>query len=380
MNAASRLKTRIVKKIEEITQEEWESVYPKTLENYYFFKTLDESSFDQFSFSYILVYENNTLVGCTSCFIMDFHLDIAVSGLLKLFFRSVKKAFPGIINPKVVICGVPMGLGRIGMTGDSGEVVEAICGSLNKIAEEHKAAMIFFKDFTKVYEDRLKPLLSRGFSRIESFPYTEMNITFNSFDDYLKTLSRASREGVKRNLKKTDAGKKIDLEVKDKLADEELLQVHGLYLQTYNKQEMGLEKLPLDFFKSISRNMPKETRYFLWRIDGKLAAFALCLVSGDYFIDYYLGFDYALMDRYHLYFVRFRDLMKWCIAHGMKKYEMGVTSYESKRRLGFDFIRLYFYIKHRNKFINYLVAPLSRLMKPESFDPVFKQMNKDGVQ
>jgi len=310
---------------------------------------------------------------------MDFHLDIAVSGPLKLFFQAVKKAFPGIINPKVVICGLPMGLGRIGMARNSGEVIEVISESLEKAAEENKAAMIFFKDFTKVYDARLKPLLSKGFSRIESFPSTEMNITFNSFDDYLKTLSRASRDGVRRNLKKTDAEEKIDLEVKDKLEDEELLQVHDLYLQTYNKQEMGLEKLPLDFFKNISRNMPKETQYFLWRINGKLAAFALCLTSGDYFIDYYLGFDYALMDRYHLYFIRFRDLMRWCIAHGMKKYEMGVTSYESKRRLGFDFIRLYFYIKHRNKLINFFAAPLSRLMRPESFDPVFKQMDKEGI-
>lgn len=379
MSPASSLKVRIIKKIEEIPRAEWEKVYPEALENYAFFKTLDESSFGQFSFFYLLVYENNTLRGAASCFVMDFPLDTGVSGPLKLLFQAVKKLLPGIINPKVVFCGLPMGMARIGIIGDPAEVIEAICSGLEKLAAENKAAMIFFKDFTKPYEEALRPLLRKGFSRIESFPTTQMDIRFNSFEEYLKTLSRASKEGLKRNLKKGEAGEKIDLEEKGKLEDEELSQVYGLYLQTYDKQELGFEKLPPDFFKNISRNMPEEVRYFLWRINGKIAAFALCLVSGDYFIDYYLGFDYSLMGRYHLYFIRFRDLMKWCISHGIKKYEMGVTSYESKRRLGFDFIRLYFYIKHRNKLINFFIVPFSRLMSPENFDPVFKQMNKDGV-
>ena len=380
MSAALQLKVKIANKIEELPQEEWDSFFPGVIENHSFLKTLDESSFDQFSFRYILIYENNTPVGAAPCFIMDFPLDIAVNGPLKLFFSALKKALPKVISPKIVICGFPMGIGRIGITAqDPGQVMEAIYEGLEKIAAENKAALIFFKDFGKSYENLFKPFLAKGFSKLEGFPTTEMNLHFKGFDDYLKTLSRVSRDGLKRNFKKIDAGIKIDLEEKNALEDEELSQVYGLYLQTYNKQELGFEKLTLDFFKNISRNMPQETRYFLWRIDGRIVAFALCLVKGEYFIDYYLGFDYALSNRYHLYFVRFRDLMSWCIRHGIKKYEMGATSYEAKRRLGFNFVRLYFYVKHRNRLINRLLIPLIPFIKPENFDPVFKQMKKDGV-
>ena len=379
MGTTLKLKVKIVNKIAELPQQEWDSLFPQVLENYYFFKNLDESSFDQFSFFYILVYENDIPVGAAPCFMMDFPLDIAVSGLLKLFFSAVRKVLPKLIRPKVVACGLPMGIGRIGVAGDPGEVMEAIYGGLEKIAKENKASMIIFKDFNKSYENLLEPLLAKGFLKLESYPTTEMDLHFNSFDEYLKTLSRVSREGLKRNLKKIDSGVKIDLEEKPALENEELSQVYGLYLQTYNKQELGFEKLSMDFFKNMSRNMPEEAKYFLWRVEGKIVAFALCLVTGDYFIDYYLGFDYALASRYYLYFVRFRDLMKWCIAHGIKKYEMGVTSYEAKRRLGFNFIRLYCYFKHRNKLINRLIRPLNHIMKPENFDPVFKQMDKEGV-
>ena len=186
-----------------------------------------------------------------------------------------------------------------------------------------------------------------------------MDINFASFDEYLKTLSSVSRSGLKRKLKKIESQVKIDLEITNKPDEGTLSEIYALYLQTYEKQEIGLEKLSIDFFRNISKNMPDETEFFLWKINNKLVAFAFCLVSGDYFIDYYLGFDYSIAYKYNLYFVRFRDLINWCIENKIKKYEMGQTGYESKRRLGFRLIPLCIYVKHRSKL----------------FNPVFKILN-----
>lgn len=55
---------------------------------------------------------------------------------------------------------------------------------------------------------------------------------------------------------------------------------------------------------------------------------------------------------------------------------MGSTGYEPKRRLGFDFIPLYIYAKHRNKLINPILKFFSHILKPENFDPVFKELKK----
>ena len=63
MNPESEFKFRIVRKISEIPAEEWIKVFPAVMESYYFFKTLDESNFEQFSFYYILVYDKDKLVG-----------------------------------------------------------------------------------------------------------------------------------------------------------------------------------------------------------------------------------------------------------------------------------------------------------------------------
>lgn len=377
MKRESNLTIKLTRKIEEIPLEDWNKVYPKVLENYHFFKTLDEANFEQFSFYYIIIYEQDTPVAATSIFSMHFALDMMVKGLLKVFLNFIKKLTPNLLSPKVLICGLPMGPGRIGITGEPRPLIQKICAVLEELAKKEKAAMIIFKDFTAVYDDILKVLLKRGYHKIESIPLAKMPINFSSFADYLKTLSPVSRSGLKRNLKKADQSVKIDLEITDALDENTLPKVYELYLETYRRQDLGLEKLPIDFFRIISKNMPNEVKYFLWRIEGKIVAFALCLIAQDYFIDYYLGFDYSVAHQYYLYFVRFRDLLNWCINHGIKEYEMGVTSYEPKRRLGFDFVRLYFYMKHRNKLINLFFDFFSYFFKPERYEPIFKEMNKN---
>ncbi len=94
MTTESGLKIKIVRKIEEISLREWNGVYPNALESYYFFKTLDESNLAQFSFFYILVYDNDTLVGATNCFIMNFPMDIAVAGKFKKITNFIKSFSP----------------------------------------------------------------------------------------------------------------------------------------------------------------------------------------------------------------------------------------------------------------------------------------------
>lgn len=372
--SGSDLHVKVVRKIEELPVDDWNKVFPPAVENYFFFKSLDESNLSQFLFYYILIYKDNNPVAATSCFIMDFPFDIAVQG----WFKKALGFFRKTLRLRVLMCGLPMGQGRIGMIGDQKIMMDLICDSLDAIAKKERASAIIFKDFNTSYDNMLSRLSSKGFFKVESLPNAVMDINFKDFEGFLQALSSASRNGLKRNFKKVDAKAKLDLEITNILTDEALDQVYALYLQASNNHEIGLEELTRDFFKNISKNMSLETKYFLWRLKGKLVAFALCFVEGDFFVDYYLGFDYAFSQEYYLYFVRFRDLINWCLAHGIKKYEMGPTGYEAKRRLGFNFIHLYFYIKHRNRLMNFLFKILSPVFSPKNFDPIFKALKDTG--
>jgi len=371
------LKTRVFRRIEEIPRDAWNSVYPDVIESYDLFRTLDESGLEQFAFYYILAYDRKTVVGAAPCFLMNYSLDTTISGPLRRLSNSVKKLRPNVFSLKAFACGMPIGPGRIGLSGDKDRVFGVLVRRMEQIAKKERCAVLAFKDFGHSYAQMLDPLQKQGFFKFDSLPTTEMNIWFKDFEEYLRTLSAASRYDLRRKFKKVDGHVKLDMKIVDELDSHTLHEVYRLYLDILDKHDMGFELLPMAFFKNLSKNMPKHTKYFLWHIDGKLAAFVLCLVSEERLIDYYVGLDYSVAHKYHLYFLKFRDVMNWCIKHGIKTYEMGTTGYEPKRRLGFEFVPLYLYAKLRNRWMRPIFKFFCQFLKFENFDPYLKEVRKE---
>jgi predicted N-acyltransferase len=369
----SAFSAKVAKRISDIPENEWKRVYPDVLESYNFFKNLDEANLDQFALHYIMVYDRKTPVAAAPFFLLNYSLDTSINGPLRRVTNSIKKRFPNIFSIKAVVCGMPIGEGRIGNIGHNNAVMEAIVHKLEHMAKKNKAAMIAFKDFQPQYTGMLDPLKKNGFTKFDSLPTTILDVKFKDFEEYLNTLSAANRYDLRRKFRKVDGHVKIDLEIVDDLAEPVLREVYKLYLDIVKKHDMGFELLPIAFFEKISKNMPGNIKYFLWRIDGKLVAFLLCLVSKDTLIDYYVGMDYSIAHKYHLYFLKFRDILNWCIKNNIKRYEMGITGYEPKRRLGFNFVPLYLYAKLRNRALRPAFNFMCQFLKFEHFDPSIKK-------
>lgn len=366
-------RTKVVKKITQIPVDDWNKVYPDVLESYNFYRTLDESRMDQFSLFYVMAYNRNTPVAATACFIMDYPLDTSINGPLRRVTNSIRKLMPNIFSLKAVICGMPMGQGKIGIAGDAEMVMKAILRRIEHIAKKKRAPIVAFKDFDKAHTKILDPLKNKGFARFDSLPTTMLDVWYKDFEEYMMTLSSASRYDLRRKFKKIDGHVNFDFKIVDTVDEDELREVYKLYLDIVAKHDMGFELLPIEFFKNISINMPGQTKYFLWKIDGKLVMFLFGLVSKDMFIDYYVGFDYSITNKYHLYFIKFRETLNWCIRNGIKQYEMGITGYEPKRRLGFDFVPLYLYVKLRNRALRPAFNFICQFLKFENFDPALKK-------
>ncbi|MCM8760735.1 MAG: GNAT family N-acetyltransferase [Candidatus Omnitrophica bacterium] len=370
------LKTRVATRIDDIPRDTWDRLFPDVLESYDFFRTLDESGLEQFSFRYIIVYDKKTPVAVAPCFLVNYSLDTSINGPLRRLSNSVKKIAPNIFGLKAFVCGQPLGPGRIGIVNDPERTLKVIVRRMEQVAKKERCAIIAFKDFEHSYTSLLDPLQKDGFLKFDSLPTTEMNVWFKDFEEYLKTLSAASRYDLRRKFRKVDGQVRIDMRIADSLDDHTLREVYKLYLEIVEKHDMGFELLPMAFFKNLSKNMPGKVKYFLWYIEGKLTAFLLCLVSEKRLIDYYVGLDYSVAHIYHLYFLKFRDVLNWCIKHGIKEYEMGITGYEPKRRLGFEFIPLYIYARLRNRALRPIFAFICQFLKFENFDPSLREARK----
>jgi predicted N-acyltransferase len=86
-------------------------------------------------------------------------------------------------------------------------------------------------------------------------------------------------------------------------------EVYPLYLNVYNRSKLHFEKLSKEYFLELAARMPDKVRFFIWRRNGKAVAFGNCLVRGDTVLAEYLGLDYSVALKLHLYHYVFRDLV-----------------------------------------------------------------------
>lgn len=371
---------RISASVTEIDPSEWKRLFPFLVRGYSFFRTLEETLTNQFKFYYLSFYEDSKITGIAPCFIMDYSLETTVEGPLKRVAVWIRKRVPRFLTLRVLICGSPLGTGALGFDRASPpEVSEPLVTSMSALARKEKASLLAFKDFSESYDLFLKPILKRGFHRIPGFPSVELDLNFKSFEEYFASLSRATRKDLKRKFKKVDGESNLRMEVRTELG-EWLDRVYELYLNTFEKSEVRFEKITRSFLERIAKNMPEETRYFLWFLGEQLVAFDLCLVSGDLLIDEYVGMDYEVARRYPLYFLTFRDIYHWCLEHGIRRYESSALNYEPKKRLDFHFISQYLYVKYLNPVGNLAFGLLCRFLKPENFDPVLKSLKEREKQ
>ena len=94
--------------------------------------------------------------------------------------------------------------------------------------------------------------------------------------------------------------------------------VFPLYLQVCERSKLHFEKLTEKYFCDLGRRMGDKVHFFLWRRNGRIVAFATCMIHGDAIYAEYIGLDYNVALDLHLYHYVFRDLVSWAIAHGHK--------------------------------------------------------------
>jgi hypothetical protein len=133
---------------------------------------------------------------------------------------------------------------------------------------------------------------------------------------------------------------------------------------------MKFERLTTAYFRALGERMADRVRFFVWRQEGKIVAFSLCLVHNGAIYDDYLGLDYRVALDLHLYFRTFRDIITWAIAQGLDRYCSSPLNYEPKLHLGCDLMPLDLYVRHTAGWLNPIMQRVLKLAGPTRHDPV----------
>ena len=275
---------------------------------------------------------------------------------------------------RVLMVGCAAGTGGLSACDETDElwVANALQATLPTYARNSKPSLIVLKDFPATYRSKLETFLLNGYARIPSMPMTRLPLPYQDWDEYFRTLSKATRKDLRRKFRKAEQAPKIEMEVVSDIAalvDE----IYPLYLAVHERSPLKFETLTKDYFRTIGQRMPERARFFIWRQLDKIVAFSFCLVCDDKIYDECIGLDYSVALDLHLYFYTLRDILSWALEQGLKYYYSNPLNYEPKLHLDCELVPLDLYVMHTSPLLNPIFRRFIKYLGPTRHDPVLER-------
>jgi hypothetical protein len=341
-----------------------------------YYEIVHESLRDQFAHYYLLLKDGGGMTRAIQPFlIVSQDLATGTPSVIRNLLAPIRRRFPGFLKLRMLMVGCSAGEGDIVLEKQSREIswtVDALKESLTPIARRLKAPLIVFKDFPKIYRPSLDPLRLLGFTRVPSMPATKMDLDFPDFEAYLKTrVGHSMRKNLRRKFRKTE-GRPIECEVVTDVSPY-VDEIYPLYRQTLNRSELKFEELTKSYLCELGRRMKDRARFFIWRQEGRIIAFASTIVHQGVLRDNYIGLDYSVALDYHLYFVTWRDTIVWALKNGIHTYHSAPLNYDPKYHFRMDLEPLDLYVRAPNGWLNAIFKRVLPFLEPTRYDSVIRK-------
>ena len=353
----------------------WKSAFQNKCKDHRYYEIVDETLDGNFEHHYLVLEDNSgTVRAIQPVFFVRQNLVEGVPGKIRSVVDFIRKKFPRFLTMRVLMVGCAAGAGDLGVCDekDHAWTANALFPVLRVFARRNRASLIVFKDFPAQYRPVLETLYSNGYVRIPSMPMTRLALQYQNWDEYFRTLSKATRKDLRRKFRKAERAPKIDMEVVNDITpwvDE----IYPLYLEVHERSALKFETLTKDYFRAVGHRMLERTRFFLWRQSGKIVAFSFCLVCDNAIYDECIGLDYRVALDLHLYFYTLRDIITWSLQQGLKYYYSNPLNYEPKLHLDCELVPLDLYVMHTNALLNPIFRRIIKYLGPTRHDPVLRR-------
>ena len=197
----------------------------------------------------------------------------------------------------------------------------------------------------------------KGMSFGETLPSCELKIPegINDIKTYMDALRSPYRRRINIAVKNCS-----DIEIL-RISDDSV-DIHPLYLQTYDKSEYKLECLNKEFFDKT------DGEKIIFLRDKKPVGFVLLKENGSELVFMLCGMDYTPdKDNADLYFYMLLKIVEYALEKNLRIIDFGQTSEKTKLKFGACLKKKYFYAHHSNPFLN-LFAMVGKHMLEYKYD------------
>jgi Peptidogalycan biosysnthesis/recognition len=310
-------------------------------------------------------------------FIVDQDLLVGATVRMGGLLNSIRRVWPRFMRVRTLMVGCAAGEGHLAAADalPSSSPARLLASTIVEQARQLKAPLVVLKEFPARYRTPLHYFLQRGFTRVPSLPMTKLNIDYPSFDEYMRrALNSSTRAKLRKKFRAAEQAEPIAMSIVGDVTPI-IDDIHPLYLQVYKRSKLHFEKLTKEYFCALGRRMPDKVRFFVWSQNTNIIAFTLCMIERDAIYAEYIGLDYSVALKLHLYHYAVRDMISWAIANGYKWFRSSGLNYDPKLHLRHLLDPLDLYVRHVSGILNAGLKLALPLIEPTRYDKTLKKFS-----
>ncbi len=374
---------RVFQSIYEVSSD-WEIAAPANnlfLQRSYL-TTVQENPPKNFRFNYLVFYQNEIPAGVAYCQVSPFSADTSIQngGEKKDKFPCIARAFSYFLknlvvgkNHNLLVCGNLLLTGEHGYFFDK-KLNAAVAFNLLREAlyvvqeewEKQKVNIdgIFIKDVQEENRKSGKVLIEQKFREFTFHPNMVLTIpeTWNSFEDYLQSISSKYRIRAKKAFKKASHIKRIEL------TENQISSLKGrlyeLYQLVVNKQDFNMVTLQENYLPALKSHLGDLFRVIGYYHEEELIGYYTVILNHDELEAHFLGFQPACNHSCQVYLNMLFDMLQFAIEHKKRRIIYGRTAMEIKSSVGAKAEEMYCYIRANNRLTNKILTPLVEYLRP----------------
>ncbi|MDX1410011.1 MAG: GNAT family N-acetyltransferase, partial [Saprospiraceae bacterium] len=229
-----------------------------------------------------------------------------------------------------------------------------------------RVQLTFMKDFAT-------PRFSDLHEQVGCLPYhpftaqpnmiMELPEDWNSFDDYLQSLTSKYRVRVRRARKKSRGILMRDLDVS--MIEDQEAELYRLYHGIADRASFNLFILHRGYLARVKQELGERFTVLGYYDEGELVAFCSMMENGDELEAHFLGYEAEVNQARQLYLNMLLDMVVIALRRGIRRIVFSRTAMEIKSSVGAEPHYMYFYLQLSSAWRNRLIPRIYHWLDPK---------------
>ncbi|MFM1813883.1 MAG: hypothetical protein RLZ98_578 [Pseudomonadota bacterium] len=357
-----------------------DKLIPGEPESWDYYRAIEDIPPPGFQLGGLAVEHCGSTVALAPLFRTRYRLDTPLQGGLRRITDWLHHRTPGLTSLSVLGLGSPMSdnltIGFAPGIGPEGRAraFDAMLRKLRAEATDDRRQVVAIKSIDDLALEMAPVLAEHDFNCVTSVPLAMLDLPFGSLDEYLASLRPKTARYLKRKYR-TAAQLRMEYITRVEPFEKEINELFRNTLAQSAVSYGDFQELDPSYFQRVKSALGDRSQIMLCWHGSELVSFQTFIYAGNRIVAKQIGMKYPAARDLNLYFINWLELIKFAIAHRIRKVEMGATTYATKLLFGGYLERRTLHFRFRREISNTIFRPLAPLFDFEGNDPELKKLD-----